>query len=132
MTKDAKNGKTDGHVGRIYARSEPSWPPTPSPGPRVPNVIVMLLDDMGYSDVGCFGSEIPTPNIDRLAERDAQHRLPRVERVGLLDQPHQVTTGRTDGQLAEHRAVGREEQFEVRHAGRHAERDAGRPDADPS
>ena len=32
-----------------------------------PNVIVILTDDMGYSDIGCFGSEIKTPNIDRLA-----------------------------------------------------------------
>jgi len=32
-----------------------------------PNVIVILSDDMGYSDIGCFGSEIKTPNIDRLA-----------------------------------------------------------------
>lgn len=31
------------------------------------NVIVILVDDMGYSDLGCSGSEIPTPNIDRLA-----------------------------------------------------------------
>ena len=34
---------------------------------RRPNVIVILTDDMGYSDIGCFGSEIKTPNIDRLA-----------------------------------------------------------------
>lgn len=33
-----------------------------------PNVIVILVDDMGYSDIGCYGSEIPTPNIDKLAE----------------------------------------------------------------
>jgi len=33
-----------------------------------PNVIIILADDMGYSDLGCYGSEIPTPNIDRLAE----------------------------------------------------------------
>lgn len=33
-----------------------------------PNVIVILTDDMGYSDIGCFGSEIQTPNIDRLAK----------------------------------------------------------------
>jgi arylsulfatase A-like enzyme len=32
-----------------------------------PNVIVILADDMGFSDIGCYGGEIPTPNIDRLA-----------------------------------------------------------------
>ncbi|MGE5609812.1 MAG: arylsulfatase [Bacillota bacterium] len=32
-----------------------------------PNVIVVLADDMGFSDVGCYGGEIRTPNIDRLA-----------------------------------------------------------------
>jgi arylsulfatase len=32
-----------------------------------PNVIVILTDDMGFSDIGCFGSEIKTPNIDKLA-----------------------------------------------------------------
>ena len=34
---------------------------------KKPNVLVILTDDMGYSDIGCFGSEIRTPNIDRLA-----------------------------------------------------------------
>jgi arylsulfatase A-like enzyme len=32
-----------------------------------PNIIVILSDDMGYSDLGCFGGEINTPNLDRLA-----------------------------------------------------------------
>jgi arylsulfatase len=32
-----------------------------------PNVVVILLDDMGYSDIGCFGSEIRIPNVDRMA-----------------------------------------------------------------
>ena len=35
--------------------------------PQKPNVIIILVDDMGYSDPGCFGGEIRTPNIDRLA-----------------------------------------------------------------
>lgn len=32
-----------------------------------PNIIIILADDMGYSDIGCFGGEILTPNIDQLA-----------------------------------------------------------------
>ncbi len=33
-----------------------------------PNIILIMADDMGYSDIGCYGGEIPTPNIDMLAE----------------------------------------------------------------
>ncbi|HSY60912.1 MAG TPA: arylsulfatase, partial [Cytophaga sp.] len=32
-----------------------------------PNIVVILVDDMGFSDLGCFGSEITTPNLDKLA-----------------------------------------------------------------
>ena len=32
-----------------------------------PNVILIMADDMGYSDIGCYGGEIQTPNIDKLA-----------------------------------------------------------------
>jgi len=34
---------------------------------RLPNVVLIFMDDMGYADVGCYGSKVPTPNIDRLA-----------------------------------------------------------------
>jgi arylsulfatase A-like enzyme len=34
-----------------------------------PNIILILADDMGFSDIGCFGSEVSTPNLDRLAAR---------------------------------------------------------------
>lgn len=32
-----------------------------------PNIVLIMVDDMGYSDIGCFGGEIHTPNIDQLA-----------------------------------------------------------------
>lgn len=32
-----------------------------------PNIVVILVDDMGYSDIGCYGGEIETPNLDKLA-----------------------------------------------------------------
>ena len=41
---------------------------SPSAGSR-PNIILILADDMGFSDIGCFGSEIETPHLDRLASR---------------------------------------------------------------
>ena len=37
-------------------------------GPRRPNVVIILGDDMGFSDMGMFGSEIKTPNLDALAK----------------------------------------------------------------
>src|SRR6516165_4164916 len=36
------------------------------PAPR-PNIVIILADDMGFSDAGCYGGEIQTPNLDRLA-----------------------------------------------------------------
>ncbi len=39
---------------------------------RKPNIILFLADDMGYSDLGCQGSEIDTPNLDRLARQGLQ------------------------------------------------------------
>jgi arylsulfatase A-like enzyme len=36
--------------------------------PKKPNIIVILVDDMGWSDISCYGGEIPTPNLDGLAK----------------------------------------------------------------
>ena len=57
----------DGVIGRTIAESTPSWPVRPRPGPGAPNVVVILIDDLGFSHFGCFGSTISTPRIDQLA-----------------------------------------------------------------
>ncbi|MEO6628231.1 MAG: sulfatase-like hydrolase/transferase, partial [Aquihabitans sp.] len=61
-----------GKVGNTFAGSESWWPERPDPGPDAPNVVVVLVDDLGFADLGCYGSEIPTPNIDRLASQGLQ------------------------------------------------------------
>ncbi|MFN0163922.1 MAG: arylsulfatase [Burkholderiales bacterium] len=56
-----------GVIGRTLADSRPHWPAPTRAAPGSPNVVVILMDDMGYSDLGCFGGEIDTPRIDALA-----------------------------------------------------------------
>jgi len=56
-----------GRVAVTSAESEPAWPaPTRAPE-GAPNVIVVVLDDVGYAQLGCYGSDIDTPTFDRLA-----------------------------------------------------------------
>src|SRR5690606_4349967 len=51
----------DGTVGRTAAESSPRWTSPPPAPAGAPNIVVVLVDDMGYSDIGPFGSEIETP-----------------------------------------------------------------------
>ena len=55
-----------GQVGRTYRDSTPWWPDPPA-GLGGPNVVLVVLDDTGFAHFGCYGSELATPNIDRLA-----------------------------------------------------------------
>jgi arylsulfatase len=54
-------------LARTMVESDPFWPTEPTPPPGTPNVVYCVFDDVGFSDFGCYGSEIETPNIDRLA-----------------------------------------------------------------
>src|SRR3954468_23765428 len=57
-------------IGAI-AQSTSAQPKTSERGKR-PNVIIILADDLGYSDLGCFGGEAHTPNLDALASGGAR------------------------------------------------------------
>lgn len=58
-----------GTVAEFASASTPWWPPVARPRADAPNVVVMLVDDLGFSDLGPFGGEIDTPHIDALAAR---------------------------------------------------------------
>jgi arylsulfatase A len=45
---------------------------SPTSTKRPPNVVLIFADDLGYGDLGCYGSKIPTPNLDRLAQQGAR------------------------------------------------------------
>lgn len=85
-----------------------------------PNIIIILADDLGFSDVGCFGSEIETPNIDSLAYDVGGIRFTQMyncarccpSRASLLTgmYPHQAGIGH----MAYDAGVGREYQGYLR------------------
>src|SRR6202021_998475 len=56
-----------GTIGKTVAGSRPWWPTALKPPAGAPNILVVLFDDVGFSDFGCYGSPISTPVIDRLA-----------------------------------------------------------------
>lgn len=56
-----------GQIGRDWRDSVPWWPAEPAPPPGSPNVVLVVLDDVGYAQLGCYGSDIETPVLDDLA-----------------------------------------------------------------
>lgn len=54
------------HLLVTFALASPAVLLAAAPAAK-PNVLVIMVDDMGYSDIGCYGSEIQTPNLDRIA-----------------------------------------------------------------
>ncbi len=56
-----------GRIGRTVPESEPWFDEPPHPGDDAPNVVIVLLDDTGFAQFGCYGSDIDTPHVDALA-----------------------------------------------------------------
>jgi arylsulfatase len=60
-------GEFRGVRGRYHHESTPWWPEPVRPPTGAPNIVLVVLDDVGFAQLGCFGSDIETPTIDGLA-----------------------------------------------------------------
>jgi len=79
--------------------------------PLRPNVVLMICDDLGFGDIGCYGSQIPTPNLDRLAAQgtrcmrwNSAHPLCSASRAALLTGRY-ASRSHTPGALFPHATV---------------------------
>ncbi|MEO6787554.1 MAG: sulfatase-like hydrolase/transferase, partial [Chthoniobacteraceae bacterium] len=86
----------------LAATAEPA-----TPSLKRPNIVIFLVDDVGFSDIGCYGSEIPTPNLDKLAAEGVRftqfYNTARCSttRASLITglYPHQAGMGWLDGKV---------------------------------
>ena len=62
-----------GKIGRTIKGSTPHWPAPPKVPAGAPNILIVLFDDVGFSDLGCYGSPIETPTIDAIAARGLRY-----------------------------------------------------------
>lgn len=62
-----------GTVGKTYQESEQAWPELPKPPAGAPNVVIILLDDVGFGQVSTFGGPVQTPHLDQLAARGLKY-----------------------------------------------------------
>jgi arylsulfatase A-like enzyme len=62
-----------GRLGRTIGESSPAWPKPLRAKEGAPNVLFIVLDDTGFGQIGCYGSPINTPNINRLAENGLRY-----------------------------------------------------------
>lgn len=72
--KEYKQGTSfSGVIGRTFDQSEPAWPEPLRAKEDAPNVLFIVLDDIGFGQLGCYGSPIETPNIDLLAKNGLRY-----------------------------------------------------------
>jgi arylsulfatase len=62
-----------GVIGRTVSESSPAWPEPLRAKEGAPNVIIFIIDDVGYGQMSAFGGLVNTPNIDRLVENGLRY-----------------------------------------------------------
>src|SRR4029078_12029134 len=70
----------EGKIGRTVYESKPHWPEWPRPRDGAPNVVVVLFDDLGFAPLGCYGSSLATPDIDK-PRSGASLATPRIDKL---------------------------------------------------
>src|SRR5262245_12757659 len=63
-----------GRAATTFIESVPAWPVARRAPEAAPNVVLLVLDDVGFAQIGCFGSDIDTPRFDRLADEGLRYR----------------------------------------------------------
>lgn len=90
-----------GKIARSYKDSQEWWPEEKRPKESAPNVLIFILDDVGFAQMGAFGGLIKTPNIDKLASNGLRYNnfhttsLCSPSRASLLAgrNPHSIGLG---------------------------------------
>lgn len=72
LTRSA-NGNAQAVIGKTYAESQEYWPSRAKAPAGAPNIVWILIDDVGYGAASAFGGLIPTPNIDSLANNGLRY-----------------------------------------------------------
>ena len=73
QAKSETENEFKGKIAKTYEESKEWWPKKKRPPKDAPNVIIFLLDDVGFAQVGSFGGLIETPNIDKLADNGLRY-----------------------------------------------------------
>jgi arylsulfatase len=90
-----------GKIGETYKDSKPDFPKEVSAPKGAPNVVVIVIDDLGFGQAGTFGGPVPTPNLDKLSKQGLNYNcfhttaLSSPTRAALLTgrNHHQVSSG---------------------------------------
>ena len=90
-----------GKIGTTYKDSQQDYPQPVKPPAGAPNIVVILLDDVGFGQTGTFGGPVPTPHLDKLASQGLRYNrfhttaICSPTRAALLTgrNHHQVATG---------------------------------------